>query len=213
MSSVGADAAGRNAGLATCVGVVAGVLVHLGRKRAGCDGRHDDVVLDQPQRHAPRQVDQAGLAGGIGVGLPGIDRHAVDADAMLITLAALAAGRPGTSMRCRACVRKNGAFRFRSTTLSQPLSGKSVERRAPGGAGVVDQDVERGCSRSPARPPRGRCRPSWTHHAGSCGRGRSSTVQRRGVAGGGLAGADVDPWRPASGSPRRSCGRCRASRR
>jgi hypothetical protein len=27
--------------------------------------------------------------------------------------------------------------------LSQPFSGKFLERRAPGGAGVVDQDVER----------------------------------------------------------------------
>ena len=63
-------------------------------------------------------------------------------EAMLITLAgcsALAAARSGA---CSALVRKNGVLTLRSITLSQPLSGNSSKSRAPGGAGIVDQDVE-----------------------------------------------------------------------
>ena len=36
------------------------------------------LSFDQPQRHALGQVDQAGLAGGVGIGLLRIDRDAVD---------------------------------------------------------------------------------------------------------------------------------------
>ena len=47
-------------------------------------------------------------------------------EAMLITLARWSRSRPsGAHRRSSAWVRKNGAFRLRSTTLSQPLSGNS----------------------------------------------------------------------------------------
>ena len=50
-------------------------------------------------------------------------------DAMLMTFAGrcCAARR---SISCSACVRKNGAFRFRSTALSQPASGNSSNAAA-----------------------------------------------------------------------------------
>src|SRR4051812_803127 len=113
-------------------------------------------------------------------------------EAMLITLAgrsALAALRSGPAS---ACVRKNGVFRFRSTTLSQPFSGKLSKILAPGGAGVVDEDVERRLVLGVRRDQRlhalrignvGRQR-----HAGAEGR----QLTRRGVARLGLARGDVN---------------------
>ena len=38
-------------------------------KAPGAMALIDDVVLDQARRHALGEVDQAGLAGGVGVGL------------------------------------------------------------------------------------------------------------------------------------------------
>src|SRR6185436_8481783 len=46
-------------------------------------------------------------------------------DAMWITLAGRAGDAAAFSGSCSARVRKNGDFRFKSTTLSQPCSGKS----------------------------------------------------------------------------------------
>src|SRR6476469_1596592 len=51
-------------------------------------------------------------------------------DAMLITLPGRSADAPACSSACRAWVRKNGVFRLRLTTLSQPFSGK-VSKSSP----------------------------------------------------------------------------------
>jgi hypothetical protein len=55
-------------------------------------------------------------------------------EAIMITLAGLSCEAPAASLACSAWVRKNGDFRFRSSTLSQPLSGnssKSAPHAAP----------------------------------------------------------------------------------
>ena len=65
---------------------------------------------------------------------------------MLITLAGRASAarfRAG----CNACVRKNGAFMFRSTTLSQPLSGK-VSKDSPQAAPALLTRMSRCGSRA-----------------------------------------------------------------
>lgn len=50
------------------------------------------------------------------------DRPSIEAMLMTFARWSVAAAR---SIGVRACVRKKGALRFRSTTLSQPLSGNS----------------------------------------------------------------------------------------
>ena len=59
-----------------------------------------------------------------------------------MTLAGRSCEAAARSGLASALVRKNSDLTLRSITLSQPLSGKFVEIRAPGRAGIVDEDVE-----------------------------------------------------------------------
>lgn len=57
--------------------------VHVGLEGAGRDSRHDDAVLDELCRHQVCELNQAGFAGGVGVGfqrrqIDTIDRGDVD---------------------------------------------------------------------------------------------------------------------------------------
>ena len=195
------------------VGAVARVAVHLRGEGAGRDRADDDVLLRQPQRHAPGQLDQAGLARGVRIGFLRVDRDAVDrgdVDHLGRPLGARRlAQRPGERLG-----QEERRLQVQVDDLVPALLGKAVEVLAPGRAGVVDQDVERRLvlarrrRRAPARPARRRRRPAarrrcraTTARARSRRRPRPCATRCRRRA-----------HRP-SGSRRRSCGRCRASRR
>ena len=111
--------------------------------------------------------------------------------------------RAGSSSVARLAQRRQERLREQERALDvdveqlvERVLGVLVERRAPGGAGVVDQHVEIGrCARRPRRPARRR-RPGSTGRPGSRrtmpGASRRVQLGGRRVAGLGLAGRDVD---------------------
>ena len=120
--------------------MVARVPVHLGRKSAWRNGRDHNVVLDQVQSHAPGQVDQPGLAGGVGIGLLRIDRHPVDRRDINhlghMRLAGFA------QQRVQGLGQEKRRLEVQVQHFVPAAFGELFERRTPGGAGVIDQDVE-----------------------------------------------------------------------
>ena len=196
---------------ATSSRVVAGLLVHVRSERAGRDAAHHDVVLRQAQRHAAGQVDQAGLARGVGVGLQRVDRDAVDRGDVDHLGGALA--RSGLQVFVQSLGEEERRLHVQVHHLVPAALGEGLEGLAPGGAGVVHQDVQGGFAACDLRGQR-----AAAFHGGHVQRQRDAGAQagelgRRLVAGRGLARGDVDAARPGAGNRRRSCGRCRASRR
>ncbi len=123
------------------VAVVARVLVHVGGEGARRDRADHDALVRQPQRHAAREVDQAGLAGGVRVGFLRVDRHAVDRGD--VDHLGQVVGRGLPEHRRQRLRQEEGRLQVQVDHLVPAAFRKFVERRAPGGAGVVDQDVER----------------------------------------------------------------------
>ena len=122
--------------------MVARVAVHVGGERPRGDRADDDVVRDQPQRHAAGEVDEPGLARGVRIGLLRIDRDAVDRrDVDHLRGRRLA--RAARQRRVQRLRQEERRLDVQVHDLVPALLGELVERRAPGGAGVVDQDVER----------------------------------------------------------------------
>src|SRR5665213_1712497 len=74
-------------------------------------------------------------------------------EAMLITLAGRSGEAAAARAPCRAWVRKNGDFRLRFRTLSQPLSGKS-SNAAPQAAPALLTRMSRVGSRAATRAAR-----------------------------------------------------------
>ena len=111
----------------------------------------------------------------------------------MITLAGLSCEAPAASLARSAWVRKNGDFRFRSSTLSQPLSGKS-SNSAPQAAPAL---LTRMSSDGSASPIRRRQRVAALHRGDVLRQRQAGPAVLRQLLGGrvavgGLARGDVD---------------------
>ena len=170
--------------------MVARVLVHLRGERAGRDGADHDALGRQAQGHALGQVDQAGLAGRVGVGLPGVDRDAVDGGDIDDLGQLRACGRLAQHGRER-LGQEEGRLHVQVHDLVPAAFGKFVIGRAPGRARVVDEDAQLVFVRRISIDQR-----LHAVHGGHVGGQRNAVAQlrqlaRRLVAGLGLARRDV----------------------
>ena len=124
--------------------------VHLAGKRAGRDRGHIDGIVHKPRRHAPGQVDERRFRGVVTVGFlriqpDAIDRRDVDDLGRLFT----AAGRLQQVMQ--GLGQEERRFDVEVHHLVPATFRKRLERRAPGGARVVDENIEPGFERGKLR--------------------------------------------------------------
>ena len=117
--------------------------IHVGSERAGRDRGDVDVLLDQPGRHPPRQVDHRCLARRVGIGLRRIDEDAVDGSNVDHFRRPLGDGR-----RTQRLVQRLGQEEQRLDVevhhLVPAAFGKLVEVGAPGRTRIVNEDIELG---------------------------------------------------------------------
>jgi hypothetical protein len=139
---VATDAPKRRAGRDDVL-VVPRRAIHLGSERAGSDRAHHDEVLHEVRGHAAREEDQGRLGCLIGVGLERIEPDPVDRSDVDHLGRALRAGG-FRERRVEGLGQKERRLDVQVHDLVPAVLWELVERRSPGRARVVHQNVELG---------------------------------------------------------------------
>src|SRR5579862_608923 len=118
--------------------MIARVAVHVRGEGARRNGADDDIVADEPDRHALGQVDQTRLARMIRVRLLRIDGDAVDRGDV-DDLGKFFLARGGAQRAVQRLGEKERSLYIQVHDLVPAALGKLVELRTPGRTRIVDE--------------------------------------------------------------------------